>query len=169
MKNLITKLSLIVRWALSYIPSTIYDTVISKMLTNYSYERLLTLIEKHPLPKDRPLRMLDIGVGTAVPLFNIWNKLPKNIDVMGVDIDHSYVLKAQRLFKDISNNQGSRHITLEEKNFYEMSVQKNGKFDLIVFSSSFMLMPYRAEALELAKSLLVENGKIIFILTLQPP
>jgi len=64
------------------------------MLTNYSYERLLTLIDKHPLPKNRELRMLDIGVGTAVPLYNIWNKLPKQIEVLGVDIDHSYVLKA---------------------------------------------------------------------------
>ena len=74
----------------------IYDTLISDTITNYSYERLVTLIKKHPLPKERPLRMLDIGVGTAVPLFNIWNSLPKNIEVVGVDIDHSYILKAQR-------------------------------------------------------------------------
>lgn len=83
-----------IRLGLHYIPSLIYDTLISKMLTNYSYERFLKRIEKHPLPKDRPLRILDIGVGTAVPLYNIWNKLPKSVDVMGVDIDHSYVLKA---------------------------------------------------------------------------
>jgi ubiquinone/menaquinone biosynthesis C-methylase UbiE len=138
------------------------------MLTNYSYERLLTLIEKHPLPKDRPLRVLDIGVGTAVPLYHIWDKLPKNVDVMGVDIDHSYILKAQRLFKDIERQQGSRKVCLQEKNFYEMSAQANGTFDLIVFSSSFMLMPFRDRALELAKSLLNDDGKVLFILTLQP-
>lgn len=153
---------------LNYIPSAIYDSIISSNLTNYSYERLLTLIDRHPLPKDRALRILDIGVGTAVPLFNIWDRLPQNVEVMGVDIDHSYILKAQRLFKEVARAQGSRRICLQEKNFYEMNVADNGSFDLIVFSSSFMLMPFRDRALELAKTLLNDDGKILFILTLQP-
>lgn len=50
-----------------------------------------------------------------------------------------------------------------------MSQKLDGKFDMIVFSSSFMLMPFREKALELAKTLLTDKGKIIFILTLQPP
>ena len=37
------------------------------------------------------LRILDIGVGTAVPLYHIWNSLPKNVDLLGVDIDKSYI------------------------------------------------------------------------------
>ena len=49
-----------------------------------------------------------------------------------------------------------------------MSSKTDGKFDIIVFSSSFMLMPERERALELAKELLRDGGKIIFILTLQP-
>jgi hypothetical protein len=32
-------------------------------------------------------------------------------------------------------------------NFYEMNEKKYGKFDIIVFSSSFMLMPERERAL----------------------
>lgn len=47
------------------------------------------------------MRILDIGVGTAVPLLHIWEKLPKNIELLGVDIDHLYILKAQSLFKDV--------------------------------------------------------------------
>jgi hypothetical protein len=38
--------------------------------------------------------MLDIGVGTAYPLFRIWSTLPEHVDVLGVDYDHYYVVKA---------------------------------------------------------------------------
>jgi tRNA1(Val) A37 N6-methylase TrmN6 len=93
---LMTSVTLFGKRLLSYIPSMIYDALISDTITNYSYERMLMLINRQPLPKDRPMRMLDIGVGTAVPLFNIWNRLPKNMEVTGVDIDHSYITKAQR-------------------------------------------------------------------------
>jgi ubiquinone/menaquinone biosynthesis C-methylase UbiE len=38
--------------------------------------------------------MLDVGVGTGVPLYSVWGMLPENCEVLGVDIDHSYILKA---------------------------------------------------------------------------
>jgi hypothetical protein len=47
-----------------------------------------------------------------------------------------------------------------------MNPKTYGKFDIIVFSSSFMLMPFHDKAIELAKELLEEKGKIYFILTL---
>ena len=50
------------------IPSGIYDLVISRFLTNLSYERL----NKRFLLTN-PKRILDIGVGTGVPLKHIWN------------------------------------------------------------------------------------------------
>lgn len=49
-----------------------------------------------------------------------------------------------------------------------MNAKRDGKFDIVVFSSSFMLMPQREAALELAKQLVKDDGKIMFILTLQP-
>lgn len=97
-----------------WIPSTIYDTLISKMLTNYSYERLATLINAHRKSGDEPLRILDIGVGTAVPLYRIWERLPMRLDLLGVDIDRSYILKAQRLFRNIVEAGGSRKVQLRE-------------------------------------------------------
>jgi SAM-dependent methyltransferase len=39
-------------------------------------------------------------------------------------------------------------------------------FDVIIFSSSFMLMPFRDKALEIAKSRLNPNGSIYFLMTL---
>jgi len=40
------------------------------------------------------------------------------------------------------------------------------KFDMIVLGSSFMLMPDPKKALEIVKSLLTENGKVYFLMTL---
>ena len=40
------------------------------------------------------MRILDIGVGTAGPLYHVWSVLPENTEVTGVDINHGYVLKA---------------------------------------------------------------------------
>ena len=46
-----------------------------------------------------------------------------------------------------------------------MNSNEFGKFDIVVFSSSFMLMHDRVEALKIYKELLAKGGKII--LTLQ--
>ena len=81
------------KFALS-LNSYIYDTLISKLLTNYSYERLATLLNAYKKNHKDTLRILDIGVGTAVPLYHIWNRLPMSLEIIGVDIDHSYILKA---------------------------------------------------------------------------
>jgi ubiquinone/menaquinone biosynthesis C-methylase UbiE len=40
-------------------------------------------------------------------------------------------------------------------------------FDVIIFSSSFMIMPDRVKALEIAKKRLNPNGSIFFLLTLE--
>lgn len=121
-----------VKRCIAYIPSTVYDIVISRTLTNYSYERLFLQISKKYTSK---VRVLDIGVGTGVPLFNVRDLLPQNSEVLGIDIDEAYIQKAKRLFKGIDNFQ------MELLNFYAISEKSHGKFDLIIFSSSFMLMP----------------------------
>ena len=77
------------------IPSGIYDLVISRFLTNLSYERL-----NKKFLETNPKRILDIGVGTGVPLKHIWNQLPPNCSVLGVDIDGAYVKKAQSIFRN---------------------------------------------------------------------
>jgi len=40
-------------------------------------------------------------------------------------------------------------------------------FDVIIFSSSFMIMPDRVKALEIAKKRLTPKGSIFFLLTLE--
>ncbi|CAK92368.1 unnamed protein product (macronuclear) [Paramecium tetraurelia] len=129
------------------IPSTIYDMIISNFLTKYSYERLVFYMKPKEILKES--QILDI-YGTNYR----------------VDIDQAYVLKANNIFRNY--NLGGRKLEIRYQNFYEVTEKKEGKFDAVVFSSSFMLMPKRIEALELAKSLLNPGGSIYFILTLQP-
>jgi hypothetical protein len=58
-------------------------------------------------------------------------------------------------------------------NFYELANKTDVKFDVIIFGSSFMLMPNQQKALEIAKSKkdfnldsLNIDGKIYFLLTI---
>lgn len=47
-------------------------------------------------------------------------------------------------------------------------MEKTGeKYDVIIFSSSFMIMPDRIKALDVAKACLNPNGSIFFLLTLE--
>mmetsp|Transcript_5078 Transcript_5078/g.452 ORF Transcript_5078/g.452 Transcript_5078/m.452 type:complete len:123 (+) Transcript_5078:368-736(+) len=50
-------------------------------------------------------------------------------------------------------------------NYYNLAKSEE-KFDLIIFSSSFMILPDREKALEIAKSHLTPNGKLFFLMTL---
>jgi len=103
--------------------------------------------------------ILDVGTGTGLGLHSIIDKISSDTIIQGVDIDKDYIQAAQKRFKNISN------VTMNEKNFYEFENSKE-KFDLIIFSSSFMLMPYREKAIDIAKSMLNPKGKIVFLMTL---
>lgn len=50
--------------------------------------------------------------------------------------------------------------------FYDVETLKKGLYDIVFFSFSFMLMPDRKQALELAKRITKDGGRIIFMLTL---
>ena len=57
----------------------------------------------------------------------------KKVEILGIDIDEHYILKAS---EKLSNH---KNVTVKYMNFYEMKTDK--KFDVILFSFSFMLMP----------------------------
>eukprot|EP00825_Cyclidium_porcatum_P047818 TRINITY_DN7845_c0_g2_i2.p2 TRINITY_DN7845_c0_g2~~TRINITY_DN7845_c0_g2_i2.p2 ORF type:complete len:124 (-),score=23.37 TRINITY_DN7845_c0_g2_i2:235-606(-) len=50
-------------------------------------------------------------------------------------------------------------------NYYSLA-KVSDKYDVIIFSSSFMILPYREKALEIAKAHLNKNGRIFFLMTL---
>ena len=67
---------------------------------------------------------------------------------------------AKKIFKRFEN------VEIREQNFYLMEDSEE-KFDVIIFSSSFMIMPDRVKALEIAKKRLNQKGSIFFLLTLE--
>ena len=105
--------------------------------------------------------LLDIGVGTGTALNQIINEIPENVKVLGVDIDENYVRYCQKMFSQRKN------VEIQLKNFLELNEKENErKFDVLVFSSSFMLMKEKDKALDIARKILKKEGKIYFILTL---
>jgi ubiquinone/menaquinone biosynthesis C-methylase UbiE len=137
-------------------PALIYDYLFSRVLTRRSYLFMFQNNIKDKL--DKISSVLDVGVGTGLPLHAIANQMTKT-KIVGIDIDSNYISKAKTLFAS------TPHVEIREQNFYELA-SSNDKYDLIVFSSSFMLMPDRKRALDTAKQLLNKNGRIIFLLTL---
>jgi len=137
-------------------PALIYDYFFSRVLTRRSY---LFMFDNNIRDKlDRISSVLDVGVGTGLPLNAIYPQMSK-VKIVGIDIDRNYIQKAQQLFASTPN------VEIREQNFYDLA-SSSEKYDLIVFSSSFMLMPDQKKALEIAKQLLNKNGRVIFLLTL---
>lgn len=158
MRNFFLKIVSFFKFIISRLLSLIYDLIVSQPVTSYTYSRFLHRLREHHLNEMTDL--LDIGIGTGTALNCIIPELPDKIQILGVDIDESYVKKCEDLFKEKGNVQ----ILLQD--FLEIESQTNKKFDVILFSSSFMLMPNKNKALEISKRLLKPNGKIFFILTL---
>lgn len=50
--------------------------------------------------------------------------------------------------------------------FYDVEALKKGLYDIVFFSFSFMLMPDHKAALQLAKRITKQDGRIVFMLTL---
>lgn len=138
------------------LPSLIYDYLFSRVLTRQTYQFMLRNNIKPEMEKVKSI--LDIGVGTGFALKSIIEELG-DAKVVGIDINESYLKKAAELFKN------QRNVEIRYQNVYELENSPE-RFDLILFSSSLMIMPDRVKALEIAKKLLNKNGKIICLLTL---
>mmetsp|Transcript_23525 Transcript_23525/g.20430 ORF Transcript_23525/g.20430 Transcript_23525/m.20430 type:complete len:241 (+) Transcript_23525:41-763(+) len=138
------------------LPATIYDSFFTKPISRYTYYSLYDRIEKD-LPKIK--RILDVGTGTGVALGSIIDKIPRATHITGIDINKDYIKHAKKLFSAYEN------VTVRHQDFYDLE-SSSEKYDMIVLGSSFMLMPDPKKALEIVKSLLAENGKVYFLMTL---
>jgi ubiquinone/menaquinone biosynthesis C-methylase UbiE len=143
-------------FAVFNLPAFIYDSLYTKPVTKHTYYKLFDTMQPR---LEKYKRILDVGIGTGGALKAIVDRFPKDTFIVGIDIDKNYIKKATDLFKT------DRNVRIREQNFYELADTKE-KYDAIVFSSSFMLMPDRKKALDIAKSLLTPGGKIYFLMTL---
>ena len=81
---------------LKRLPSYLYDLVISRFLTIVSHTLMLNILTF----RETDTLMLDVGCGTGLPLHSIVNSLPKQLKVVGIDIDPSYVMTSKELFNN---------------------------------------------------------------------
>lgn len=143
--------------SLKRLTAFLYDLVISRFLTITSH--LLMLPHMAKLSGS----FLDVGSGTGAPLQTIINNLKESYSkIVGVDMHHEYTLEAQRRFASDPD------VTIYEMNFYDIKKQLNEKFNFIFFSFSFMLMPDQVAAINTAKSCLENDGRIAFLMTINP-
>lgn len=104
---------------------------------------------------------LDVGSGTGAPLQAIVNELKGSYDkIVGVDMNHAYTLEAQKRFEN------DKTVNIYEMNFYDIVTNLKAKFNFILFSFSFMLMPDQVKAVNIAKQSLEKEGIIAFIMTI---
>lgn len=73
---------------MSYIPVFIYNKIYSVYLTRYSY---IDMADQWKGKEKDFKRILDVGVGTGHPLYSIINRIPKHVQVTGIDIDTNYI------------------------------------------------------------------------------
>lgn len=139
------------------IPAIVYDIVITQTLTRYVY-RDFYATAKDKIQSSKAI--LDVGIGTGYALESIIGRIPESTNVLGLDIDPAYVKSAQKRFARRKN------VEVRLEDFYKFDAERQ-KFDIIIFSMSIMLMPDQVKAIEIAKSLLADDGRIYFLLTLQ--
>jgi len=136
--------------------SFIYNNTLAKAESRYTYS---TLFESFLNKSENQLEILDVGIGTGYATEGVRPMIEsKDFKYSGIDIDESYLIDAKRRFKDCEN------IQVSKQNFYDLPVNK--QYDIIIFSSSFMLMPDQQKCLNLVKKVLKPGGKVYFLMAL---
>lgn len=156
--SLISKLWFSINYFICSIFSFIYDLIFSKPVTGFTYSKLVDRLKHNKI--ENLSSILDVGIGTGTALNYVISEIPKDVQIMGLDIDEHYVTTCQKLFEKRPN------VNIELKNFYDLESSNGKQFDAILFTSSFMLLPDRDKALQISKKILKPGGKMYFILTL---
>jgi len=90
--------------------------------------------------------VLDIGTATGGPLKTIVDVFD-HARVLGIDYNPLYIPACQKLFKDYEN------VEIKFMNFYDLEKEEpETMFDIIIFGSSFMILPDQTKAIEVAQS-----------------
>lgn len=123
--------------------SFLYDLVISRFLTITAHIIMMQSMTK------LNGSFLDVGSGTGAPLQAIISSLKETYTrIVGVDMNHAYTLEAQKRFEN------DKSVNIYEMNFYDIINNLKTKFNFILFSFSFMLMPDQVKAINIAKQCL---------------
>ncbi|KAK3276377.1 hypothetical protein CYMTET_15540 [Cymbomonas tetramitiformis] len=143
---------------LRYFAADVYDIVIVKMTTKW-YAFVLNRISSKQ-------KVLDIGIGTASALIENKDILEKkDIQIVGVDYEQSYITKAKHL---AAKHHLQNRISLHCDSVYTSDLASYGApFDVAYFSGSISLMPDPPKALRAVAKVLKPQGLIYVTQTYQ--
>lgn len=134
--------------------SFIYDTFVIKLTSRWYAEVLRRVPEGATL--------LDVGIGTAGALLaNADLVKQKGLRITGIDIDAVYIDTARERLE------GSLLEGCVEARLESVYDHRDGPYDAVCFSGSFMLLPEPEQALRHCSSLLRPDGRIYFTQTVQ--
>jgi ubiquinone/menaquinone biosynthesis C-methylase UbiE len=165
-KALVGRFINFLKFIISRIFALIYDTLVSYPVTIAIYKYLLKSKFQQAFPNCKPtskgkgVSMIDIGTASGTCLKKIIS-LGNFERVLAIDIDKEYVKSATKLFEKNPNVE----VKLQDFQTY-LEEGNTERFDIVFFGFSFMLMPDKAKALEVARRIVKPGGKIYAFLTL---
>jgi len=106
--------------------------------------------------------LLDVGIGTGAALIANASLLrKKDLRVTGIDVDAAYVAQCRRAVERIGL---SERVNVRLESVYD---HRDGPYDAVYFSASFMLLPDPGAALRHVCQLLRPGGRIYFTQTFE--
>jgi ubiquinone/menaquinone biosynthesis C-methylase UbiE len=108
--------------------------------------------------------ILDVGIGNGVMVRDHHLAIKKKqLKIIGLDIDSTYLKQCREL---VDNYDLSDQIKLFEQPVEDFRPHKNGPFDFILFSMSFMLLEDQETVLRKVSKWLKPKGEIVFFQTM---
>jgi len=134
----------------------IYDYLVVAKYTEFMNKVFLETI-------DDKSSILDIGIGTGLSMINNHLLLQKKqLSIDGIDIDPDYVHACQ---ENIEKKKLNDRLTVNKINIYNYETSK--KYDYVLFSDSYAVIPNVHLMIEHCKKYLKPNGKIVVLTTLE--
>jgi ubiquinone/menaquinone biosynthesis C-methylase UbiE len=85
---------------LAMVVTFVYNIIFSKFVSIWAYEAMVRMLESR-IKSFKSL--LDVGVGTGLPLSTIFHNFSPDAQILGIDIDKLYVQQTKKLFKTRPN------------------------------------------------------------------
>jgi ubiquinone/menaquinone biosynthesis C-methylase UbiE len=134
----------------------IYDSTVGYLYTKNAIQHMLSSIPDNS-------KILDVGIGTGYTYTKNADLIKsKNITIVGVDIDASYVKYAKHAMIDYELDDNIRVI---KGDIYEVKLDV-GTFDYVIFSDSYAVIPNVHEMCTFCEKFLNPTGKMMVISTL---
>ncbi len=136
--------------------SILYDSMVVQ-----NYTEKMNQIFLNTIPDGATI--LDIGIGTGTSMTrNAALIKQKRVVIDGIDVDADYIATCEQNIKAVGLEE---FMTVTNVNIYEFETEK--KYDYVLFSDSYAVIPEVHNMIEHSKRYLKPNGQIIILTTLE--